>query len=163
MSADNNTDPGIVPNHLLELTQVEEMVIARAHVQILVKRVRGHQYHYTGHCATFIQNIVRTVDVLPNLPSELDIVLLRPPARHADDVRYRRQFQTGFRVRRQHVLTWLYFLKANHSDYRHITISIDRATALPVNSNISLSVTYITDNTLSLDKLVKLLDSPPTS
>jgi len=32
MSADNNIDPGIVPSHLLELTQVEEMVIARAHV-----------------------------------------------------------------------------------------------------------------------------------
>jgi hypothetical protein len=94
-------DPGVVPSHLPELSQVEEMVIARAHVQMLVKRVRGHQYHYTGHCVTFMQNIVRTVDVLPNLPSELDIVLLQPPASHADDLRYRRQFPADFRVRRQ--------------------------------------------------------------
>ena len=42
MSADNQMDLGIVPSHLPELTQVEEMVIARAHVQMLVKRVRGH-------------------------------------------------------------------------------------------------------------------------
>ena len=42
MSADNHMDPGIVPSHLLELSQVEEIVITRAHVQILVKRVRGH-------------------------------------------------------------------------------------------------------------------------
>jgi hypothetical protein len=42
MSADNNMDPGIVLSHLPELTQVEEMVITRAHVQMLVKRVRGH-------------------------------------------------------------------------------------------------------------------------
>jgi hypothetical protein len=42
MSADNNMDPGIVLSHLPELTQVEEMVIARAHVQILVKQVHGH-------------------------------------------------------------------------------------------------------------------------
>ena len=39
MSAENQMDPGIVPNHLPELTQVEEMVIARAHVQMLVKRI----------------------------------------------------------------------------------------------------------------------------
>ena len=42
MSAENNIDPGIVPSHLPELTQVEEIVIARAHVQILVKWVCGH-------------------------------------------------------------------------------------------------------------------------
>ena len=42
MSADNQMDPGIVLSHLPELTQVEEIVIARAHVQMLVKRVHGH-------------------------------------------------------------------------------------------------------------------------
>jgi len=90
MSADNHMDPGSVPSYLPELTQVEEMVIAQAHVQMLVKRVRGHQYHYTGNCVTFMQNIVRTVDVLPSLPYEFNIVLLRRPAGHADDPRYRR-------------------------------------------------------------------------
>ena len=59
---------------------------------MLVKRVHGHQYHYTGHCVTFMQNIIRTVDVLPNLPSELDIVLLRPLESYTDDPWYRRQF-----------------------------------------------------------------------
>ncbi len=92
MSTDNYIDPGVVLSYLLELSQVEEMVITRVHVQMLVKRVRGHQYHYTGHCVTFMQNIVRTVNVLPNLPSELDIVLLQPPASHVDNPRYRRQF-----------------------------------------------------------------------
>jgi hypothetical protein len=43
MSAENSMDPGIVPSHLPELSQVEEMVIARAHVQMLVKQVRRHQ------------------------------------------------------------------------------------------------------------------------
>jgi hypothetical protein len=88
MSTENHMDPGTVPGHLPELTQVEEMVIAQAHVQMLVKRVRGHQYQYTGHCVTFLQNIVRTVDILPNLPAELDIVLLRPPESLTDDTRY---------------------------------------------------------------------------
>jgi hypothetical protein len=88
MTADNMMDPGPVPPDLPELIQVEEMVIARAHVQMLVKRVRGHQYQYTGHCVTFMQDIVRTVSVLPNLPSELDIVLLRPPGDCEDEPRY---------------------------------------------------------------------------
>lgn len=163
MSADNHMDPGIVPSHLPELSQVEEMVIARAHVQMLVKRVRGHQYQYTGHCVTFMQNIVRTVDVLPNLPSELDIVLLQPPTSRADDPRYRRQFRADFRVRRQHVLTWLSFLKANHPDYRHITISTDRVTALPIDGDVSSSVACITDDTLNLDGPVELPDVPLTT
>ena len=139
------------------------MVITRAHVQMLVKRVRGHQYHYTGHCVTFMQNIIRTVDVLPNLPSELDIVLLRPPESCTDDPRYRRQFRADFRVRRQYILTWLYFLKTNHPGYRHITISTDRITALLVNGDVSSSVTYITDDTLGLDGPIELPDAPPTS
>ena len=50
MSRENNMDPGELPPHLPVLTQVEEMIIARAHVQMVVKRYRGHQYHYTGHC-----------------------------------------------------------------------------------------------------------------
>jgi hypothetical protein len=81
-------DPGVIPSYLPELSQVEEIVIARAHVQMLIKRVRGHQYQYTGHCVAFMQNIVRTVDMLPNLPSELDIVLLWPPESCIDDLQY---------------------------------------------------------------------------
>lgn len=49
MSAENNMDPGELPAYLPALTQVEEMIIARSHVQIMVHRYRGHQYHYTGH------------------------------------------------------------------------------------------------------------------
>jgi hypothetical protein len=57
---------------------VEEMIIARSHVQMMVYQYRGHQYHYSGHCVSFMQKTVKTVDVLPSLPAELDIVVLRP-------------------------------------------------------------------------------------
>jgi hypothetical protein len=43
---------------------------------MLLKRVCGHQYQYIGHCVSFMQNIVKTIDMLPLLLSELDIVLL---------------------------------------------------------------------------------------
>ena len=37
-SAENKMDPGIVLAYLLALTQIEEMVIAWSHVQIMIKR-----------------------------------------------------------------------------------------------------------------------------
>ena len=40
--AENNMDPGIVLAYLPALTQIEEMVIARSHVQMMIKRYRGH-------------------------------------------------------------------------------------------------------------------------
>ena len=39
MSAENNIDLRTVLRHLLELTQVKEIVIVQVHVQILVKHV----------------------------------------------------------------------------------------------------------------------------
>src|ERR1700712_3254364 len=91
MSEENNMDPGEVPAYLPELTQIEEMIIARSHVQMMIYRYRGHQYHYTGHCVSFMQNTVKTVDVLPNLPAELDVVVLRPSdGMVQDDLRYQR-------------------------------------------------------------------------
>jgi hypothetical protein len=42
MSADNKMDPGEIPAHLLELTQVEEMIIAQSHVQMMLHYYRGH-------------------------------------------------------------------------------------------------------------------------
>jgi hypothetical protein len=78
MSAANNMDPEAVPDHLPELSQLEEMIIACSHVQMVVFRYRGHQYHYSGHCVSFMQNTVKTVNILPNLPAKLDIVLIRP-------------------------------------------------------------------------------------
>jgi hypothetical protein len=37
-SVENNMDLGIVPAHLPALSQIEEMVIACSHVQMMIKR-----------------------------------------------------------------------------------------------------------------------------
>jgi hypothetical protein len=76
MSAENWMDPGVFPAHLPVLTQVEEMIITRSYVQMVLYCYRGHQYYYSGHCVSFMQNMIKTVDILPNLPSELDVVVL---------------------------------------------------------------------------------------
>ena len=140
-------DPGEVPAFLPQLSQLEEIVIARAHVQIVVKRYQGHQYRYSGHCVTFLQNIVKTVSVLPNLPEELDILILRPSNIATDDRQFRRQFLQDFRVHRAAILTWLQFLKANHPDYRYINISTDRLNALPLDGDVSDLITTIDEDT----------------
>ena len=105
MSRENDMDPGVVPAHLPALTQLEEQLIARSHVQMLVHRVRRHQFHYSGHCVSFMQSIVKTVNILPSLPSELDIVLIRPSNEvlRANE-KYHRQYQGDFRVRKRYII-----------------------------------------------------------
>jgi len=166
MSVENEMDPGDVPAYLPELTQVEEMIIARSHVQMIVHRYRGHQYHYSGHCVSFMQNTVKTVEVLPNLPSELDIVVLRPSDRVMEgDPRYQRQFRYDFRVRRGRVITWLRYLKEHHPDYRYITISSNRIDALPVDEEVSSSFTSVIDDSLIEveDQLTSVEHPPPNA
>ena len=89
MSRENDIDPGELLAYLPELTQVEEMIIAQCYIQIIVYRYQGHQYHYLGHCVSFMQNTTKTVNILLNLPSELDIVVLRPSNQVIEgDLRY---------------------------------------------------------------------------
>jgi len=56
MSTENEIDPGELPAHPPELTQIEEIIIARSHVQMMVYRYRGHQYHYFGHCKFYAEH-----------------------------------------------------------------------------------------------------------
>jgi hypothetical protein len=128
-------DPGAAPPSLPALSQVEEMVIARAHVQMVIKRVRGHQYHYPGHCISFMPDNIKLFDALPLMPEELDVVLLRPNNANKDDPRYHRQFQRDFRM--------LSFLKANHPDYKHIALRLDRYDNLPEDGDVSDYVPFV--------------------
>jgi hypothetical protein len=105
MSAENQIDSGVLPDHLPILTQIEEMVIARSYVQMVLYRYCSHQYHYSGHCVSFMQNMIKTVDMLPNLPSELNVVILRPSDYVENETWYRHQFRSDFRVRKNHIIT----------------------------------------------------------
>jgi hypothetical protein len=113
---------------------------------MVVHRYRGYQYHYYRHCLSFAQNVVKTVNMLPNLPFELDIVILRPSDRVKSDPRFERQLRFDFRIRKGHIITWLRYLKAHHPDYRYITISRDRLDTLPTNDDISSSFISIVDD-----------------
>jgi hypothetical protein len=135
--ANNEIDPGIVPAYLPALTQVEEIVIAQSHIQMMIKHYRGYQYQYTGHCVSFVQEIVKTVSILPNFLEELDIILLYLSRQAVDDLQFQRQFIHDFRVRKGCILTWLQFLKAHHPDYQYITICNDQVQSLPDDGDVS--------------------------
>ena len=55
----NCLDVGSVPEHLSELTQNEEHLIARLHVHIQVWQVKGQQFKYKSHVGTFMQNTAK--------------------------------------------------------------------------------------------------------
>ena len=57
-SKENCLDPGPKAD-LPELTQVEEMLIARVHPFMEVRQVRGAQYKYTGHVVNFLRETAR--------------------------------------------------------------------------------------------------------
>ena len=152
MSAENRIDTRVFPAHLPMLTQVEEMIIARSHVQMVLYRYRGYQYHYSGHCVSFMQNMIKTVDMLPNLPSELDVMVLWPSDQVENETRYQHQFRLDFQVRKGHIIIWLWFLKANHLGYQDVTISHERLQSLPADDDVSSSFAPITDKTCNLSR-----------
>jgi hypothetical protein len=92
-SAENYMNPGHLLTSLPQLTSVEEMLIARVHVFIDIRQVRGQQFKYKGHVVNFLQNTGRIYNTLPLLPRVLDVVLIRPFNATADP-------QTGGRFSR---------------------------------------------------------------
>lgn len=67
-----------MPDDLPELTQIEEMLIARVYPFVEIRSIRGQQYRYSGHVINFLRATGRVYRELPLLPQHLDIVMLKP-------------------------------------------------------------------------------------
>jgi ATP-dependent DNA helicase PIF1 len=141
----NGLDPGPVPGFLPILTAVEELLIARVYVHLQVVRVRGQQHRYTGHVCCFGQNTPKTWRQLPRLPTELNILVVRPAAVEGGEYLSRR-FTKRYTVRRSAIVQWLYFLKVNHPDYRDVEICSTRLTSLPENGSILDQLPHINES-----------------
>jgi hypothetical protein len=129
-SIENNLDPGMMPEGLEPMTQIEEMLIARVHCHVEVRQVRGVQYKYKGHVVSFLTNTAKVYNRLPLLPQDLDIILIRP-VNWNKDPRMQRQFRKDTRVRKKVVKDWLKFLRLYHPAYLNIQIAHDNLDALP--------------------------------
>ena len=122
--ADNDMDPHPVPDHLPSLTIAEELLITRAHVLVNCCRVKGCQYKYSGHVISFMQNTAKVINRLPSLPSELQVVMLKPSSKGAKNSATHRTFERDFQVHRDNVETWLKYLIEHHPDYRNLNIDM---------------------------------------
>ncbi|PKY12906.1 hypothetical protein RhiirB3_322927, partial [Rhizophagus irregularis] len=126
-SAENNMDPGEVPEELRDLTEIEEMLIARAFTVMSVYRLRGGQYGYRGNVINFPQDVHEFATRLPRNPLSLEILIIR---RHsASDLTAFRDFT----VRRAKVTRALQWLKANNRYYADIIIDEEALQSLPEN------------------------------
>ena len=72
----NHTDPGFQPHVLQDLTQVEEMLIARASPILQVMNSIGGQYKYRGHTISFPQEIKDVAKTLPQHINNLDLMVV---------------------------------------------------------------------------------------
>ena len=99
----NNAIPQSQPPCLQNLTQIEEMLIARVSPIMYIYKKQGGQRGYKGHILNLSQDIQSILDKLPPRVSDLPVIILR---RKGDNDTY-----SGFTVRRQHVLNALLWLK----------------------------------------------------
>ncbi len=75
-SAENNMDPGNVPNELEGMTEIEEMLIAKVFTVMSVYRLRGGQYGYRGNVINFPQDVEEFTTRLPREPSSLEVLVV---------------------------------------------------------------------------------------
>ena len=122
-SAQNNMVPAQVPKELQGLTQIEEMLIARAFPVISVYTKPGGQKAYKGHCINFPQDIQELADTLPRYPKELPIVVIT--------VEGKDNTTKDLIVRRQRVSMALQWLVKHNPVYKNISIDYTCLSSLP--------------------------------
>jgi hypothetical protein len=129
-SAENNMDPGEVPDELRDLTEIEEMLIARVFPVMSIYRLRGGQNGYRGNVINFPQDVQEFATKLPRHPSSLDVLVIRRQS--ANNLEAFRDF----RVRRLKVARALLWLKENNRYYADITIDHEALQSLPIDDSI---------------------------
>jgi len=123
-------DPGVVPDELKGLTEIEEMLIAQVFTVMTVYRLRGGQTGYRGSVINFLQDVQEFTNKLPRNSSSLEVLIVRRQS-EKDTSSYR-----DFNVRRERVAKALVWLKQNNSFYNEIIIDNDILKSLPENGNI---------------------------
>ena len=127
-SSANGIDPGSVPNQLKGLTQVEEMLIAKACLGMRDYRLKGGQRGYGGHVVNLAQNIGDLVNSLPRPARDFPIIVV--PHQGGEGT------HKDLLVRRQRVFTALNWLRANNTFYSDIRINANNLNALPDNDSL---------------------------
>lgn len=138
----NGMDPWPRYDHLLlpKLNPVEEMIIARIHPFMRVYRLSGGTAGYKGSICSFEQDVISFIRNLPNLPSDLPLMIVRKPNANLPNG------FSEFKVNRAHIIQWLVFLKQNNPHYKDIDISLvrERANSIPEDGSIESHIQVFT-------------------
>ena len=135
-SAGNDMDPGIVPEQLKGLTQVEEMLISRVCPIMRIYRKHGGQRGYKGHVLNLPQDVLSFLNRLPSQVADLPVLVVR---RHGADETHR-----DFTVRRHRVPDAILWLKTNNPFFKDIEIDRAVINSLPENG-IPEELRYVID------------------
>ncbi len=122
---ENSMIPSSIPNELQNLTQIEEMLIARALPIMRVYIKPGGQRGYSGHCINLPQNVTELATSLPRYPKDLAVIIVK--------VKGRDNTFKDVTVRKQKVHNALIWLINNNPHYSGLTINDDALNSLPDN------------------------------
>ena len=142
-SCENSMIPSSVPNELQNLTQVEEMLIARALPIMRVYVKPGGQRGYSGHCINLPQNVKNLAKCLPRYPKDLTVIIVK--------VKGRDNTFKDVTVRKQRVHDALVWLINNNPQYSEVLVNEDALNVLPENGVPSELMTVETDNDIVSD------------
>ena len=136
--ANDFADPGSVPSELPTLTFMEEQLIARVEVNQYVYFRRSDTIASVGHCINFQQDPTEIAKTLPKLAKDISVLVIR------------KQNLKGvcqeLKVRRHAVQKWLYWLKANHPQYKDLDICENNIKLLPEDDELAEIQTHITNH-----------------
>ena len=116
-------DPMAVPEILSDMSDAEQMLIARLAPTVHVHLLKHGGIASKGHCIAFPQAVQEPATILPRLPAEVDIIRVRRQGK--DDT------HKDFRVRRHRVEGALRWLKDNNPAYGDVVIDGARIQNLP--------------------------------
>lgn len=153
-SVDNLMIPSTIPIELQGLTQIEEMLIARALPIMRVYIKPGGQRGYSGHCINLPQNIKDLVLTLPRYPKDLSVIIVK--------VRGRNNTFKDVNVRRQKVHKALLWLLQNNPQHADISINLDALNCLPVNDIPTDLVTVECNDEIVSDEVIEAEGEEPT-
>ncbi|CAB3977795.1 ATP-dependent DNA helicase PIF1 [Paramuricea clavata] len=146
--------PSCVPHELQNLTQIEEMLIARALPIMRVYIKPGGQRGYSGHCINLPQNVKELAMSLPRYPKDLAVIIVKAKGR-----------ENTFRdvtVRKQKVHNALVWLINNNPHYSELLINEDALNSLPENGVPPGLMTVETDDDIVSDDNCSPDVGPPT-